>query len=262
IYTRTMRTTTENGETSIDFVDDWQLTNDKDTTNYPWLGGATNDLDNVFEPGTYMFDGSTKNNPTNDIGILEVKKAKTTRGSNLTWLIQEATLIRNGTQHTTYKRTMRTTTASGETTIDFIDEWQALGTGSDTNEYHNIKWVALGTSITSLGEYVRYVTSRLSLNTENRGRGSAGITSHASAGNITMQRVEDIEDFKGIVSIELGANDWRGCPLGVLGDREETTWYGAVDKVCREITKNTSARPFFILSPRSVFTLNADFNED
>src|SRR5699024_6122880 len=90
----------------------------------------------------------------------------------------------------------------------------------------------------------------------------AGITSHASAGNVTMQRVETIEDFKGIVSIELGANDWRGCPLGEIGDREETTWYGAVDKVCRTITKNTSARPFFILSPRSVFTLNADFNED
>ena len=262
IYTRTMRTTTENGETSIDFVNGWQLTNDKDTTNYPWLGGATNDLDNVFEPGTYMFDGSTKNNPTNDIGILEVKKAKTTRGSNLTWLIQEATLIRNGTQHTTYKRTMRTTTASGETTIDFIDEWQALGTGSDTNEYHNIKWVALGTSITSRGEYVDKVTSTLGLNTDNRGVGSGGITSHAGAGNTTMQAVETIEDFKGIVSVELGANDWGNCPLGELGDTEDSTWYGALDKVCRTITKRTSARPFFITSPRRVFQLGADFDEE
>src|SRR5690625_3061938 len=133
---------------------------------------------------------------------------------------------------------------------------------TETNEYKGRTWVALGTSITSRGEYVDKVTSTLGLNTDNRGVGSGGITSHAGAGNTTMQAVETIEDFKGIVSVELGANDWGNCPLGELGDTEDSTWYGALDKVCRTITKRTSARPFFITSPRRVFQLGADFDEE
>ena len=129
------------------------------------------------------------------------------------------------------------------------------------NKYVGMRWVALGTSMTSRGEYVNHVANKLSLDLDNRGVGSGGITTHASAGNTTMQAVESIEDFKGIVSIEVGPNDWRGCPLGVLGDRNESTWYGAVDKVCRTISQRTSARAFFITSTTGAFQLQADFDE-
>lgn len=251
--------------TEVTYKSEWKeiltdkVTNDNLDRHYnmrfPWLNNPNDDLNYIWETGTYIISENVKNNPTNGIAILEVVESKTEPTGIYSWIKQILTVARRRTEPSIYYRVFRVNVTTNE--IDFMHDWKLL----NDNNYDRTTWVALGTSITSRGEYTNYVADKLGLELDNRGVGSGGITSHAGAGNTTMQAVENIEDFKGIVSIELGANDWGNCPLGEIGDTDENTWYGAVDKVCRTITKRTSARPFFITSPRRVFQLNANFDE-
>ena len=231
---------------------------------FPWLDKETDDLDFVWETGSYMVNSNVKNNPVENIGILEVIESKTSRNGRLSWIKQEVTLSNVNSDPIIKTRIMQVDVNTN--TIEWKKDWKTLRTSgesnqSDSNSYENMKWVALGTSMTARGEYTNHVADVLDLNLDNRGVGSGGITTNASAGNTTMQAVESIEDFKGIVSIEIGPNDWLQTPLGELGDTDDTTWYGAVDKVCRTISERTSARPFIITGTTSAFSVNVDFDE-
>src|SRR5699024_1184456 len=231
---------------------------------FPWLDKDSDDLDYVWETGSYIINSNVKNNPVENIGILEVIESKTSRNGRLSWIKQEVTLSHVNSDPIIKTRIMQVDVNTN--TIEWKKDWKTLRTSgesnqSDSNSYENMKWVALGTSMTARGEYTNHVADVLDLNLDNRGVGSGGITTNASAGNTTMQAVESIEDFKGIVSIEIGPNDWLQTPLGEIGDTDDTTWYGAVDKVCRIISERTSARSFIITGTTTAISVNADFDE-
>ena len=231
---------------------------------FPWLDKETDDLDFVWETGSYIINSNVKNNPVESIGILEVVESKTSRNGSISWIKQVVTLSKPSSEPIIKTRIMQVNVNTNS--INWKKDWRTIKTSSesnqsDSNSYENMKWVALGTSMTARGEYTSYVANTLDLNLDNRGVGSGGITTNAGAGNTTMQAVEAIEDFKGIVSIEIGPNDWHRTPLGELGDTDDSTWYGSVDKICRIISKRTSARPFIITGTTSAFSINANFDE-
>lgn len=261
---------------TIDYVKDWKklLTNDSSITKedlgrhsnmaFPWLSGDNFDLDDIWEPGTYMIAADVLNNPVEEIAILDVTSAKTSINNNNLWVKQEVTLVHVNQETVTLTRFLKANLS--REVVDWKKDWKKIKQTSNSfdenNPYDGMAWVALGTSMTMLDKYTSYVRDELDLILDNRGVSSAGITSYASAGNATMQAAESIEDFKGIVSIELGPNDWVNCPLGELGDTDDDTWYGAVDKVCKTIISNTSARPFFITSTTTTFSTGANFDEN
>lgn len=114
--------------------------------------------------------------------------------------------------------------------------------GVPINEWKGKKWIALGTSMTMLEtSYFNYVKTQLSLDGENRGFSSGGITTSAGAGNTTMQRIKEMEDFKGLLTVEIGPNDYFH-PLGQAGDTTEDTFYGCLYTAFETLSKRTSAR--------------------
>lgn len=223
---------------------------------FPWLSQETDDLDSTWETGIYMINENVQNNPANSIAILEVYEAKSTQTSALSWVKQVVTLSLKNTEPIIYYRVIQVDVETEE--LRYVHKWKLLGGGG----YQGVKWIALGTSHTSRGEYANYVSSKLGLVLDNRGVGSGGITNGASNGNTTMQAIDNLEDSKGFVSVDIGGNDWRNIELGELGDETDSTFYGALKLACSKLTQKTTARVFLITTPNGAYHLDAETRRD
>ena len=130
----------------------------------------------------------------------------------------------------------------GETKVE-ID-----GLTHQSNDFYGMKHVALGTSLTFRNKVVSVISENLGTVLDNRGVGGGGITTSAGAGNTTMQEVDNLEDFKGLLTIDIGANDGNH-PMGEWGDTTDDTWYGALYKLFEKVTQKTTARCVVIIMP-------------
>ena len=132
--------------------------------------------------------------------------------------------------------------SKGVKKVEYTTENGFYANGKQIGEWSGKKWVALGTSMTMVdNSYFKYVENRLGLIGENLGHSGGGITTSASAGNTTMQEIENLEDFNGLLTIEVGPND-GGHPLGELGDTTTDTFYGCLYQAFSKAQQNTTAR--------------------
>src|SRR5690625_2209592 len=97
---------------------------------FPWLNQPTDDLNNVLETGVYMIDGNAKNNPVNDIAMLEVVESKTQPTGSLSWIKQIVTLTRNSIEPVSYYRIFQVNVTNNE--IVYMHDWK-LENGNGNN---------------------------------------------------------------------------------------------------------------------------------
>lgn len=247
VFTRQIQFNTDT--ININFKTDWKrILNEDDldlktlTERGIFLADETYDLDDYLDNGTYIVGSQVVNNPFNSgSSILENITSRANLDAKNHWVQQTLTNFYEG-KVTTYKRIVY---INGEQEIEYIIGWTKILDEDDlklVNPWFGKQWVAVGTSMTaSEGNYTQTVSNILGLQLDNRGVGSGGITSSASAGDTTMQAIETLEDFDGLLTIEVGPND-GGHPLGELGDTDKTTFYGCLYHAFNEATKRTSAR--------------------
>lgn len=247
IYTRQLQFNTTT--LALSFKTDWKrILNEHDfdlkklTERGIFLSDETYDVNDYLDNGTYIVSSSALNNPFNSgTSILENVTSTTSPGAINHWVQQTLTNFSGG-KVTTYKRVVY---INADHTIDYIMGWTKLLDEDDlnlVNPWNGKKWVALGTSMTMVdNSYFDYVQNSLGLIGENRGHSGGGITTSAGAGNTTMQEIESLEDFKGLLTIEVGPND-GGHPLGALGDTTTDTFYGCLYQAFSKAQQNTTAR--------------------
>lgn len=209
---------------------------------------ATNvDLNTIYQQGVHLINNANATNmPINQMGILKVNNAFASDNSTGSRFIEQTftTLVE---PVRSFKRTIFADPLNANFTDGYVRAWQEI-TNPIGNAWFGKKWVALGTSITARPiNYANYVKDILGLQLENRGYSSGGLTTIAPKGNMTMQRAKEIEDFDGLLTVEMIPNDY-GFPLGVLGDKTEDTFYGCLYTLADTLQKRTTARIVWIIS--------------
>lgn len=244
---------------SLNFVRDWvQLNNvtlDELQMNYPWLNQESDDLNLVWKSGTYVASPIIGNNPIREgSAVLTISIAKTQKENNQYWVYQTIKSI--GANGDIFTRILYVNGTTEE--VVYARDWVKSNFELASNPWNNKKWVALGTSMTAnTNNYTGTVASELSLDLDNRGVGSGGITSSAGSGDTTMQAIESLEDFKGLLTVEIGPND-SGHPLGELGDTTKDTFYGCLYVAMETITKRTTARAVVLTMTNQWADINYD----
>lgn len=106
---------------------------------------------------------------------------------------------------------------------------------AEANPFEGRRWVALGTSITSMGLYAEPLADALGVTLTNLGVSGAtlsrGITNDVNFfgnGQVSAQLYSVPADAE-LVTLEVGVNDFRSSVrLGAFGDKDDTTFYGAL----------------------------------
>ena len=120
-----------------------------------------------------------------------------------------------------------------------------------SNPWGGKQWTALGTSITSLGQYTAPLATLLAATLNNQGVSGASASSSSSFGPSGIyNKVATVPASADLVTVEAGINDFRGnAALGVLGDTTTATFYGALYRIGADLLAGNASRTVVFLTP-------------
>lgn len=124
-------------------------------------------------------------------------------------------------------------------------------TAAIANQWRGVPWAALGTSITSFGEYVAAVEELLGTTCTNLGVGGGCLSSSSSSGqSLIYNQIANIPVGTELVSIEAGINDFRlNSTLGTITSTNSNTFYGAYYNAIVAINALRPAAKIVLLTP-------------
>ena len=124
------------------------------------------------------------------------------------------------------------------------------------NKLNNLKWNALGDSITEgpnyLGfkSYVYYLSQKYTMNTVNYGVSSSRIAKSSARTDSFIERYLNMRDNVNIVSVKGGTNDFlESTPMGSFSSTSETEFYGALHILCKGLKEKYYNIPIFFMTP-------------
>ena len=113
------------------------------------------------------------------------------------------------------------------------------------NPWYGKKWIAFGTSITDIGagtgKYIPYLAEYSGMYCSECGNGGGQITAKGTIyNNITGRTTYEGYD---LITIEGFVNDWYGAKtIGNVGDKEDSTFCGALYLLLKHLQENSTAR--------------------
>lgn len=205
---------------------------------------ANADLNDYLNEGLYTSSKAStnlRNSPYSDTRTFVLEVAKSSGGVFQT-IRPFMTGNENLDTYYAYTRTVSKSSAS---------QWKRVFKDK-INEYKDKTWIVLGDSRSaptfspgSGKHYYDFISSETGLN----------VKSYAVAGNrlihivIELGRVTESPD---IISVMAGINDWgqtNPTPLGTIEDTANTTVYGAIDYIIKEVYKKFPSVTLFFITP-------------
>ena len=126
----------------------------------------------------------------------------------------------------------------------------------DSHKLKGLKWGILGDSISVIGykgdglEYPKQISDKYSIVLNNLAVSGSGISEFGGKTDFMCNRVLLLDDDCDFVTVAGGVNDVRNSTvLGVMGDTLTTTFYGALDILCRNLIAKFPETPKAIFTP-------------
>ncbi|MEK3887241.1 SGNH/GDSL hydrolase family protein [Bacillus sp. FSL K6-3431] len=142
----------------------------------------------------------------------------------------------------------------------YVDETKTLETKLlELNKLYGLKLGIIGDSISVVGykgngmEYPKQIADRNNMSLNNLAVSGSMITKSTVSGHTSdhmCERILKLDDDCDVVIVAGGVNDLRnGLPLGTMDSTDNTTFYGALDILCKNMITKFPNKPKVIITP-------------